>query len=154
MRKKELISRILIPVMCISLAAAAIGCTSKTVATPASGSTSSSTSGSTSGSTSSAPSAAKSQGKKEIITIANNVAIKPDDNGKVRVIGTATNNDSVKHEFDVSVNFFDKDKKLIMTATGAEVSLGAGETSNFTVYGQGSLSKDVSSYKVQLGTIK
>jgi len=72
--------------------------------------------------------------------------------GITTVIGEAVNNDDKAHSFTIKVSFYDKDKKLLGTATGAVNDLNGGDMKIFTAIASEDYSK-ADSYKVQVDTI-
>lgn len=68
------------------------------------------------------------------------------------VDGEAKNTDSTDHSFTLVIAFYDSNKKLIGTATGAVNDLAAGDTKTFTAMASGDYSK-AASYKVQVDTL-
>lgn len=68
------------------------------------------------------------------------------------VDGEAKNTDTKDHSFTLVIGFYDKDKKLIGTATGAVNELAAGDTKTFSAISAGDYSK-AASFKVQVDTM-
>jgi len=69
--------------------------------------------------------------------------------GITTVSGEAKNTDTVSHSFSVVVGFYDKNKKLIGSATGAVNDLAAGDTNTFSALTSGDFS-NADSYKAQV----
>ncbi len=72
--------------------------------------------------------------------------------GFTTIDGEAKNIDTTDHSFTVVVGFYDKNKKLIGTATGAVNDLAAGDTKTFSAMSTGDYSK-AANYKVQVNTM-
>lgn len=72
--------------------------------------------------------------------------------GTTTVDGEAKNTDTKQHSFTLVVAFYDSNKKLIGTATGAMNDLPAGATKTFTAMATGDYSK-ADSYIVQVDTL-
>lgn len=72
--------------------------------------------------------------------------------GITTVDGEAKNTDTSKHSFTLLVAFYDKDKKLIGTATGAINDIAAGGTKTFSAIATGDYSK-ADSHTVQVDTL-
>jgi len=72
--------------------------------------------------------------------------------GITTVVGEAVNNDDKAHSFTIKVSFYDKDQKLLGTASGAVNDLNGGDMKIFTAMGSDDYSK-ADSYKVQVDTI-
>ncbi len=72
--------------------------------------------------------------------------------GITTIDGEAKNTDTKEHSFTLVIGFYDKNSKLIGTATGAVNDLAAGDTKTFTAISTGDYSK-AASYKVQVDTL-
>jgi hypothetical protein len=79
--------------------------------------------------------------QKEKITLSN--ATYKSEYGTTTVIGEATNNDTVKHSMFLKATFYDANKKLLGTASGAVNEIAPGDTKTYTLMG----TDDVSGYK-------
>lgn len=94
--------------------------------------------------------AANTSAPAEKITIKNSV-YKPDQYMS-KVVGEATNNDSVKHSMTLKATFYDADGKILGTGVGALNDVASGDTKTFELL----VTDDVTGYKdmkVQVDTL-